>query len=103
MLFQDNVNSDCDSLVGRTLTFRQDHHLETQHIRSILWKLATKYLRPGEWKRLAQHWRFTDAHIRAIEHQWTGIAIQNDYYPNTALTEFLIHPTNVADKSMLGI
>uniref|UniRef100_A0A672PCI4 Ankyrin repeat and death domain-containing protein 1A-like n=1 Tax=Sinocyclocheilus grahami TaxID=75366 RepID=A0A672PCI4_SINGR len=48
------------------------HRQETQHIRSVLWKLATKYLKPGEWKTLARHWKFSEAHIRAIEHQWTG-------------------------------
>ncbi|XP_026860326.2 ankyrin repeat and death domain-containing protein 1A isoform X2 [Electrophorus electricus] len=69
---QDNVKSDSDSLVGRAVSFRQDHQQEMQHFRTILWKLATKYMRPGEWKSLAKHWCFTDAHIRAIEHQWTG-------------------------------
>ncbi|XP_062860451.1 ankyrin repeat and death domain-containing protein 1A-like [Trichomycterus rosablanca] len=64
---------DCDaeSFGIRNVTFKQDHRTETQHIRSILWKLATKYLKPGEWKTLAQHWHFTDAQIRAIEQQWT--------------------------------
>uniref|UniRef100_A0A8C1GM98 Ankyrin repeat and death domain containing 1A n=1 Tax=Cyprinus carpio TaxID=7962 RepID=A0A8C1GM98_CYPCA len=69
---KENVTSDSDSLVGMSLTFKQDHRQETQHIRSVLWKLASKYLKPGEWKTLARHWRFSDAHIRAIEHQWTG-------------------------------
>ncbi|XP_028258089.1 ankyrin repeat and death domain-containing protein 1A isoform X3 [Parambassis ranga] len=59
--------------VGKTLSFKQDHQLETQHLRSVLWNLATKHLCRGEWKILAQHWEFSDAHIRAIEHQWTGM------------------------------
>uniref|UniRef100_A0A671Q0Z6 Ankyrin repeat and death domain-containing protein 1A-like n=1 Tax=Sinocyclocheilus anshuiensis TaxID=1608454 RepID=A0A671Q0Z6_9TELE len=71
-MFSENVTSDSDSLVGTSLTFKQDHRQETQHIRSVLWKLASKYLKPGEWKTLARHWKFSDAHIRAIEHQWTG-------------------------------
>lgn len=55
------------------MTFKQDHRLETQHIRSVMWRLATKYLKAGEWKKLAHYWKFTDAHVRAIEQQWTGI------------------------------
>uniref|UniRef100_A0A8B9LQX8 Ankyrin repeat and death domain containing 1A n=1 Tax=Astyanax mexicanus TaxID=7994 RepID=A0A8B9LQX8_ASTMX len=66
----------------RFYKWEQDHQPETQHIRSILWKLATKYLKPGEWKRLAQHWRFTDAHIRAIEHEWTGRVILQWPFPH---------------------
>ncbi|MBN3313549.1 AKD1A protein, partial [Atractosteus spatula] len=68
----DNLNSDSSSWVGKHLSFRQDHRLETQHIRSVIWRLATKYLKPGEWKKLAHYWKFTEAHIRAIEQQWTG-------------------------------
>lgn len=69
---QENVNSDCECLVGTSLSFKPNHQQETQHIRTVLWKLATKYLRPGEWKTLAKHWKFSEAHIQAIEHQWTG-------------------------------
>nr|XP_047932198.1 ankyrin repeat and death domain-containing protein 1A isoform X2 [Anser cygnoides] len=69
---KDNLNSDSDSWVAKHLTFKQDHRVETQHIRSVMWRLATKYLKPGEWKKLAHFWKFTDAHIRAIEQQWTG-------------------------------
>ncbi|KAM8972847.1 ankyrin repeat and death domain-containing protein 1A isoform 1-T1 [Pelodytes ibericus] len=76
---KDNMNSDSDSWVARHLTFRQDHRLETQHIRSVIWRLATKYLKPNEWKKLAQHWKFTDAHIRAIEQQWTGTKSFRDH------------------------
>ncbi|XP_044836670.1 ankyrin repeat and death domain-containing protein 1A isoform X2 [Mauremys mutica] len=69
---KDNLNSDSDSWVAKHLTFKQDHRLETQHIRSVMWRLATKYLKPSEWKKLAHYWKFTDAHIRAIEQQWAG-------------------------------
>ncbi|KAI1235231.1 hypothetical protein IHE44_0002871, partial [Lamprotornis superbus] len=69
---KDNLNSDSGSWVAKHLTFKQDHRLETQHIRSVMWRLATKYLKPGEWKKLAHYWKFTDDHIRAIEQQWTG-------------------------------
>ncbi|XP_068059685.1 ankyrin repeat and death domain-containing protein 1A isoform X3 [Anomalospiza imberbis] len=69
---KDNPNSNSGSWVAKHLTFKQDHRLETQHIRSVLWRLATKYLKPGEWKKLAHYWKFTDDHIRAIEQQWTG-------------------------------
>ncbi|XP_029766615.1 ankyrin repeat and death domain-containing protein 1A [Terrapene carolina triunguis] len=69
---KDNLSSDSDSWVAKHLTFKQDHRLETQHIRSVMWRLATKYLKPNEWKKLAHYWKFTDAHIRAIEQQWAG-------------------------------
>ncbi|XP_044058413.1 ankyrin repeat and death domain-containing protein 1A isoform X5 [Siniperca chuatsi] len=68
-----HMGSDQDSWVGRSLSFKQDHQPETQHLRSVLWSLATKHLYRGEWKILAQHWGFSDAHIRAIEQQWTGM------------------------------
>ncbi len=41
-------------------------------LKEILWTLGTKKLKPGEWKRLARHWQFSEAHIKAIEHQYTG-------------------------------
>lgn len=69
---QDHAGSDGDTWVGKHLSFKQDHQVETQHLRSVVWSLATKYLSRGEWKILAQHWGFTDGHIRAIEQQWTG-------------------------------
>lgn len=72
LLLQDHMGSEQDSWVGRPLSFKQDRQPETQHIRSVLWSLATKHLCRGEWKILAQHWGFSDAHIRAIEQQWTG-------------------------------
>lgn len=70
---KDQMSSDPNSSLCRPLSFKQDRSPETQHIRSVLWTLATKHLCRGEWKILAQHWAFTDAHIRAIEHQWTGM------------------------------
>lgn len=74
-VYQDNVISDGDSWLGKQLSFKQDHQVETQHLRSVTWRLATKDLSRGEWKSLAQHWGFTDAHIRSIEQQWTGEAL----------------------------
>ena len=44
-------------------------------MKEVLWRLATKELRSGEWRKLAHHWGFSDAHIKAIEHQYTGIHI----------------------------
>ncbi|XP_029000965.1 ankyrin repeat and death domain-containing protein 1A isoform X4 [Betta splendens] len=69
---KDHMDGGQDSWV-RPLSFKQDRQPETQHIRSVLWSLATKHLCRGEWKILAQHWDFSDAHIRAIEQQWTGM------------------------------
>uniref|UniRef100_I3KCT2 Ankyrin repeat and death domain containing 1A n=1 Tax=Oreochromis niloticus TaxID=8128 RepID=I3KCT2_ORENI len=56
----------------RFYKWEKDHQPETQHFRSVLWTLATKHLCYGEWKILAQHWDFSEAHIQAIEQQWTG-------------------------------
>uniref|UniRef100_G3W6V7 Ankyrin repeat and death domain containing 1A n=1 Tax=Sarcophilus harrisii TaxID=9305 RepID=G3W6V7_SARHA len=69
---KDNLKTGSDSWAMKPLTFKQDHGVETQHIRSVLWHLATKYLKHNDWKKLAHHWKFTDAHIRAIEQQWAG-------------------------------
>uniref|UniRef100_A0A3B3ZF57 Death domain-containing protein n=1 Tax=Periophthalmus magnuspinnatus TaxID=409849 RepID=A0A3B3ZF57_9GOBI len=57
----------------RFYKWEKDRSSETQHIRSVLWGLSSRRLCRGEWRLLAQHWSFTDAHIRAIEHQWTGM------------------------------
>ncbi|PBC28819.1 Ankyrin repeat and death domain-containing protein [Apis cerana cerana] len=48
----------------------------SEHIRSILWKLAYKQLGPEDWKKLALHWAFTNDQIRAIEHQYTGLSLE---------------------------
>uniref|UniRef100_A0A8C0TPX2 Ankyrin repeat and death domain containing 1A n=3 Tax=Canis lupus familiaris TaxID=9615 RepID=A0A8C0TPX2_CANLF len=57
---------------GKNLTFKQDHRQERQQFHSVLWRLASRDLRPHEWKKLAYCWEFTDAHVHAIEQQWTG-------------------------------
>lgn len=44
----------------------------SERLREILYKLSYKQLQPGEWKRLAIHWAFTEEQIKAIEHQYTG-------------------------------
>ncbi|XP_027663298.1 ankyrin repeat and death domain-containing protein 1B isoform X2 [Falco rusticolus] len=54
------------------LSFKQDHSAQTKQIRSSLWNLAYNQLKPQEWKKLAQFWKFTDEQIKAIEEQWTG-------------------------------
>ncbi|KAF5288040.1 hypothetical protein FQA39_LY15536 [Lamprigera yunnana] len=45
---------------------------DSERLREVLFKLAYKQLGPGEWKRLANYWAFTEEQIRAIEHQYTG-------------------------------
>ncbi|XP_059498945.1 ankyrin repeat and death domain-containing protein 1A-like isoform X4 [Stegostoma tigrinum] len=52
------------------LTF--NHVQNLSHVRSVLWNLATKHLKPGDWKKLAEHWDFSKKHIKAVETQWTG-------------------------------
>ncbi|KAM9253823.1 ankyrin repeat and death domain-containing protein 1B [Dugong dugon] len=61
-----------DSSTSSTLSFKQDHSLETRHIHACLWNLAYHQLKANEWQRLARLWNFTDDQIRAIEEQWSG-------------------------------
>ncbi|XP_036294889.1 ankyrin repeat and death domain-containing protein 1A isoform X2 [Pipistrellus kuhlii] len=63
---------DPGDLAGKSVTFKQDHRQETQPLRAVLWRLASRYLRPLEWKKLAYCWGFSEAHVHAIEQQWTG-------------------------------
>ena len=53
-------------------TLKRSQHDCSQTMKEILWKLAYKHLKSNDWRRLATHWKFTDDHIRAIEHQYTG-------------------------------
>nr|XP_048297456.1 ankyrin repeat and death domain-containing protein 1B isoform X2 [Myodes glareolus] len=55
-----------------TLTFKQDHSVETRHIRTLLWNLAYRDLKEKDWQRLARLWNFSEDQIRAIEEQWSG-------------------------------
>ncbi|XP_067878956.1 ankyrin repeat and death domain-containing protein 1A-like isoform X2 [Heterodontus francisci] len=52
------------------LTFRLVQNLN--HVRSVFWILATKHLKPDDWKKLAELWGFSKKHIKAVETQWTG-------------------------------
>lgn len=45
---------------------------QQQSMRDLLWTLSKNYLEPTDWKKLARHWGFTEEHIQAIEHQYTG-------------------------------
>ncbi|XP_029367255.1 ankyrin repeat and death domain-containing protein 1A [Echeneis naucrates] len=54
------------------LTFKLDHRFETKQLRSMAWCLAYKLLKPGDWKKLAEHWSFTKEQVSAVEEQWTG-------------------------------
>ncbi|XP_063556756.1 ankyrin repeat and death domain-containing protein 1B isoform X4 [Gorilla gorilla gorilla] len=75
-----------DPSTGFTLTFKQDHSLETRHIRTLLWDLAYHQLKANEWQRLARSWNFTDDQIRAIEEQWSGEnIILTSYSPSVVL------------------
>lgn len=57
---------------GKSLTIMQDHQRETQPLCPVLWQLASQYLRPHTWKKLAYCWEFTKAHVQAIEQRGTG-------------------------------
>lgn len=52
---------------------------EPDVLQATVHKLAYKQLGPGEWKRLAYHWTFTDDQIQAIEHQYTGPASYKEH------------------------
>eukprot|EP00063_Salmo_salar_P072222 XP_014047057.1 PREDICTED: ankyrin repeat and death domain-containing protein 1B-like [Salmo salar] len=54
------------------LTFKLDHRTETKQVRGTAWHLAYRLLEPGDWKRLALYWHFTEQQVAAIEEQWTG-------------------------------
>ncbi|XP_060241581.1 ankyrin repeat and death domain-containing protein 1B isoform X2 [Meriones unguiculatus] len=69
---KENHESLQDSAGSATLTFKQDHSLETRHIRMCLWDLAYQQLKDNDWQRLARLWSFTEDQIRAIEEQWSG-------------------------------
>uniref|UniRef100_A0A9L0TR11 Ankyrin repeat and death domain containing 1B n=1 Tax=Equus caballus TaxID=9796 RepID=A0A9L0TR11_HORSE len=69
---EEHGESSRDPSVSFPLTFKQDHSVETRHIRRLLWNLAYRQLKAGEWQRLARSWNFTDEQIRAIEEQWSG-------------------------------
>ncbi|KAK7933560.1 hypothetical protein WMY93_004456 [Mugilogobius chulae] len=58
------------------LTFKLDHRHETKQLRSTTWHLAHTILKPGQWKKLAEHWGFTKQQVEAIDKQWAG---QNSY------------------------
>lgn len=64
-----------DTDIGNTdpgIYLRKPAHPSAIQMKEILWKLATKQLKPADWKKIASYWKFTQEHIRAIEHQYTG-------------------------------
>ncbi|XP_077379001.1 ankyrin repeat and death domain-containing protein 1A [Festucalex cinctus] len=71
-----NANPECNETASvhseYPLTFKLDHRNETKQLRSIAWRLAYELLKPRGWKRLAEHWGFTQEQVSAIEMQWTG-------------------------------
>ncbi|XP_078106674.1 ankyrin repeat and death domain-containing protein 1A [Sander vitreus] len=79
------------------LTFKLDHRYENKQLRSMAWHLAYELLKPGDWKRLADHWGFTKEQVSAIEEQWTG---QHSYqeHGNRMLLIWL-HGVELAQKS----
>ncbi|KAF7991747.1 hypothetical protein HCN44_010548 [Aphidius gifuensis] len=50
-----------------------------EHVQHILQRLARDELGPGDWKKLAIHWDFTQEQIQAIEHQHTGSSSYQDH------------------------
>lgn len=54
------------------IQFKVPNHECTEFMKEVLWRLTTKQLKQGDWKRLATYWNFKDTHLKAIEHQYTG-------------------------------
>ncbi|XP_074650626.1 uncharacterized protein LOC141905591 isoform X2 [Tubulanus polymorphus] len=52
--------------------FKAFKHPYAEQMKTVLYKLASKQLKSGDWKKLAHNWKFTEEHIRAIMHQYTG-------------------------------
>ncbi|KAK6313275.1 hypothetical protein J4Q44_G00166220 [Coregonus suidteri] len=69
----ENLHSQCP------LTFKIDHRAESKQVRGKAWHLAYHLLEPGDWKRLALHWNFTEQQVAAIEVQWTGKRSYQDH------------------------
>jgi len=64
----EDTNQDIN-IISR-ISFGPDAAIETEHIRSILYKLSTKKFRKGDWNMLAKHWLYSDIQIRCIEEQF---------------------------------
>uniref|UniRef100_A0A3P9CDA4 Ankyrin repeat and death domain containing 1B n=1 Tax=Maylandia zebra TaxID=106582 RepID=A0A3P9CDA4_9CICH len=71
---QKKANPELNEIVRteHALTFKFDRRSENKELYSMAWRLAYKLLKPGDWKRLATHWDFTQDQVSAIEEQWTG-------------------------------
>jgi hypothetical protein len=54
------------------LQFKVLAHPYAEQMKGVLYRLASKQLKPGEWRKLAHHWHFSEEHIKAIQHQYTG-------------------------------
>ncbi|XP_022256538.1 ankyrin repeat and death domain-containing protein 1A-like [Limulus polyphemus] len=50
-----------------------------KHMKQVLWTLAKSHLEPSDWRHLARYWKFTEEHMRAIEHQYTGKTSYKDH------------------------
>lgn len=53
-------------------SFKNKQFYSYKEMRDILCLVAKHYLEPPDWKKLAKLFKFTDEHIQAIEHQYTG-------------------------------
>lgn len=49
-----------------------NYNNNTKEINDIICLVAKHYLDAQDWKKLANIWHFTDEHVQAIEHQYTG-------------------------------
>ncbi|KAL7836602.1 hypothetical protein AOLI_G00278860 [Acnodon oligacanthus] len=79
------------------LTFKPDRRSETKQVRDVMWKLAYSLLKQNEWKKLAQHWGFTEQQVAAIEEQWTG---PNSYQEHgNRLLLIWLHGVTVAQEN----
>lgn len=70
--FQTNTDAIESLHTESPLTFKLDHSPDMKPLRDIIWELAYKHLKRNDWKKLAEHWEFTEDQVAAIEEQWTG-------------------------------
>ena len=66
------IESGSSDEVLKTMYFGRDINVGTEHMRKIIYKLATRKFRRDEWTILARHWNYTETHIKCIEEQYIG-------------------------------
>ena len=66
----DQVSSFSGSIQARKKEEEEEEEDEAlvRRMKVVLWKVAHKKMKKGEWLKLAEHWQFPEAHIQAIKY-----------------------------------